>query len=143
VISALSSSPLVDVFISHDWPSAITELSSVPFPSSELPDVGSPPIDEIIEKTKPRYIFISGGEKSPVFWEREPFTWADETDRVSRFVSLGAFVGEPVSGRKQRVRTPCLCLLCTLNFCTVVLCVRNYAPSADEGSFFATCECNA
>lgn len=102
LMSVLSSSPLVDVFISHDWPSAITELSSVPLPSPELRDAGSPPIDEIIEKTKPRYIFSSGGGKSPSFWEREPFTWADEADRVSRFVGLGAFGGELVSGRKQR-----------------------------------------
>ncbi|KAH9079155.1 CwfJ C-terminus 1-domain-containing protein-like protein [Lactarius deliciosus] len=80
-VSALSSSPLIDVFISHDWPSAVTELSSVPLPSPELPDVSSPPIDEIIEKIKPRYIFSSGGGKSPCFWEREPFTWAGETDR--------------------------------------------------------------
>ncbi len=142
-MSALSSSPLVDVFISHDWPSAITELSSVPLPSPELPDAGSPPIDEIIEKTKPRYIFSSGGGKSPCFWEREPFTWADETDRVSRFVGLGAFGGEPVSGKKQRVRAPCRCLRCTLKFWTVVLCVRNYTPHTDEGGFFTIREFNA
>ncbi|KAI9446701.1 CwfJ C-terminus 1-domain-containing protein-like protein [Lactarius indigo] len=101
-VSAISSPPLVDVFISHDWPSAVTELSSVPLPSPELPDVGSPPIDEIIERTKPRYIFSSGGGKSPRFWEREPFTWTGETDRVCRFVGLGAFGGEPVGGKKQR-----------------------------------------
>jgi hypothetical protein len=29
--------------------------------------------------------------------------WADETDRVSRFICLGAFDGEKVDGRKQRV----------------------------------------
>lgn len=104
MMSALGCSPLVDVLISHDWPSAITKLSSVPFPSPELPDAGSPPIDEIIEKTKPRYVFCSGGGESPYFWEREPFAWTDETNRVSRFVGLGAFGGEPVDGRKQRVR---------------------------------------
>lgn len=143
MMSALSCSTLVDVFISHDWPSAITELSSVPFPSPDLPDNGSPPIDEIIEKTKPRYMFCSGGGKSPCFWEREPFTWMDETDRASRFVGLGAFGGEPVNGRKQRVRVHCRYLLCTLNFSTVVLCVHNYPPGADEGSFFTTCQCIA
>ncbi len=105
-MSALCSSPLVDVFISHDWPSAITGHSSVPLPSPDISDSGSPPVDELIEKIKPRYIFSSGGGKSQCFWEREPFTWADEADRVSRFVALGAFGGEPVSGRKQRVRAP-------------------------------------
>lgn len=39
-----------------------------------------------------------------MFWEREPYVWDDEAGRVSRFVSLGAFGGEPVSGKKQRVR---------------------------------------
>ncbi|KAJ7864857.1 hypothetical protein B0H14DRAFT_431589 [Mycena olivaceomarginata] len=37
-----------------------------------------------------------------MFWEREPFVWSDEADRVSRFVSLGAFGGEPTPGKKQR-----------------------------------------
>lgn len=141
-MSTLTCLPLVDVFISHDWPAAITGLSSVPFPSPELLDAGSPPIDEIIEQTKPRYMFSSGGGKSPCFWEREPFTWADEKDRVSRFVGLGAFGGESVNGRKQRVRVRCRWLPCLLNFLTVVLCVHNYAPSAD-GSFFTTQELNA
>jgi hypothetical protein len=38
-----------------------------------------------------------------MFWEREPFVWDDEDGRVSRFVSLGAFGGEPTAGKKQRV----------------------------------------
>ncbi|KAI0306802.1 nuclear protein [Multifurca ochricompacta] len=97
-----TSYSFVDVLISHDWPSVISEFSAVPLPSPELCNVGSPPINEIIVKTKPRYIFCSGGVKPPRFWEREPFTWTDEADRVSRFVSLGAFGGEPNDGRKQR-----------------------------------------
>lgn len=44
-----------------------------------------------------------------MFWEREPFVWDDEEGRVSRFVSLGAFGGEPTAGKKQRVR-PLVCL---------------------------------
>ena len=51
MMSAPSCSPLVHVFISHDWPSAITELSFVLCPLLDLPDAGSPSIDEIIEKT--------------------------------------------------------------------------------------------
>jgi hypothetical protein len=38
-----------------------------------------------------------------MFWEREPFVWDGEESRVSRFVSLGAFGGEPTTGKKQRV----------------------------------------
>jgi hypothetical protein len=38
-----------------------------------------------------------------MFWEREPFMWDDEEGRISRFISLGAFGGEPSPGKKQRV----------------------------------------
>lgn len=103
IASSAISSPLIDVLVSHDWPSVITNFSAVALPPAELSTIGSPPIDDIISKTKPRYIFCSGGGKSPSFWEREPFTWADEMDRVSRFIGLGAFGGEHIDGRKQRV----------------------------------------
>ncbi|KAF8503799.1 nuclear protein [Russula emetica] len=102
IASSVVSSPLIDVLVSHDWPSLITNFSAVPLPSTELSNTGSPPIDDIIMKTKPRYIFCSGGGKPASFWEREPFTWEDEPDRVSRFIGLGAFGGDPVDGRKQR-----------------------------------------
>jgi hypothetical protein len=43
-----------------------------------------------------------------MFWEREPFVWDGEEGRVSRFVSLGSFGGEPTTGKKQRVSpSPC------------------------------------
>lgn len=126
IASSVVSSPLIDVLVSHDWPSLITNLSAVPLPSTELSNTGSPPIDDIITKTKPRYIFCSGGGKPASFWEREPFTWEDEPDRVSRFIGLGAFGGEQLDGRKQRVS-----VLALLNFASiaefriVVLCIRN------------------
>ncbi|KAI0302241.1 CwfJ C-terminus 2-domain-containing protein-like protein [Russula brevipes] len=102
IASSFASSPLIDVLVAHDWPSVITNFSTTPLPSAELSNIGSPPINDVIEKTKPKYIFCSGGGKPPSFWEREPFTWADETDRVSRFIGLGAFGGEKVDGKKQR-----------------------------------------
>jgi hypothetical protein len=103
--------------VAHDWPSVITEFSAVPLPSPELSNIGSPPIDKIIKEMKPRYIFCSGGGHPPSFWEREPFMWADEADRVSRFVGLGAFGGEQVDGKKQRVRVSLkLGLVCFANF---------------------------
>jgi hypothetical protein len=108
------SSPLIDVLVSHDWPSLITNLSTVPLPSTELSNTGSPPIDDIITKTKPRYIFCGGGGKPPGFWEREPFAWEDEPDRISRFIGLGAFGGEQFDGRKQRVS-----VLALLNFASI------------------------
>jgi len=111
IASSVVSSPLIDVLVSHDWPSLITNFSDVPLPSTELSNIGSPPIGDIITKTKPRYIFCSGGGKPASFWEREPFTWEDEPDRVSRFIGLGAFGGEQSDGRKQRVS-----VLALLNF---------------------------
>lgn len=76
----------------------------MPLPSSELAYIGAPPLDDIIRRTKPRYHFSAGGGQPAMFWEREPFVWDDEEGRVSRFVSLGAFGGEPTPGKKQRVR---------------------------------------
>lgn len=100
-IMSTSSSSLVDILITHSWPSCIAALSSAPFPVPELDKIGAPPVDEIVRKTKPRYILTSGG-KPPCFWEREPFVWDDEAGRVSRFVSLGSFGGETSGGKKQR-----------------------------------------
>ena len=125
IASSVVSSPLIDVLVSHDWPSLITNFSAVPLPSTELSNTGSLPIDDIVTKTKPRYIFCSGGGRPPSFWEREPFTWEDEPGRVSRFIGLGAFGGEQFDGRKQRVSVLYRNLHRLLNFRIVVLCIRN------------------
>ncbi|KIJ69163.1 hypothetical protein HYDPIDRAFT_164801 [Hydnomerulius pinastri MD-312] len=98
---AASTSQLIDILISNDWPACITSHASVPLSSPELESAGCPPLDEIIRKTKPKYHFASGGSP-PKFWEREPFVWDDEAGRVSRFISLGAFGGEQGTGKKQR-----------------------------------------
>lgn len=102
--STASSSQLIDVLISNVWPSTITHFSTAPLPTPELSSIGVPPLDDTIRRTKPRYHFAASGGQPPMFWEREPFTWNDEDGRVSRFVSLGAFGGEPTPGKKQRVR---------------------------------------
>ena len=103
-MSSASSSSSVDILICHVWPSAITEFSSVPLPSPSPSTVGATPVDEVVSKIKPRYVFSSGGGRQPCFWEREPFVWNDDNGRVTRFVGLGAFGGEPTGGKKQRVR---------------------------------------
>jgi hypothetical protein len=102
--STASSSQLIDILITNAWPASVTNFSSVPLPVAELASIGAPPLDDTIRRTKPRYHFAAGGGQPPMFWEREPFMWGDEKDRVSRFVSLGAFGGEPTPGKKQRVR---------------------------------------
>lgn len=79
--------------------------SSVPLPAPELASIGIDPVAEVIRRTKPRYHFAAGGGTPPRFWEREPFVWDDAGGRVTRFVSLGAFGGEPTAGKKQRVGT--------------------------------------
>ncbi|KAF9227729.1 hypothetical protein BS17DRAFT_764139 [Gyrodon lividus] len=99
---AASTSQLVDILISSDWPASITSHTAIPQPSPEFGSSGSPPLDEIIRKTKPKYHFAGGGGRPSKFWEREPFVWDDEAGRVSRFVSLGAFGGEQCTGKKQR-----------------------------------------
>lgn len=84
------------------WPAAITQFSSVPLPDPSLDSGGAPPLDDVIRRTKPRYHFAAAGGHPSKFWEREPLIWDDEEGRISRFVSLGAFGGEPTLGKKQR-----------------------------------------
>ncbi|TBU65503.1 nuclear protein [Dichomitus squalens] len=102
--SSSASSQLIDIFISNAWPAGITEFSSAPLPAPELAAIGVEPVSEVVRKTKPRYHFAAGGGRPPRFWEREPYTWdgPEDTGRVSRFVSLGAFGGEQPSGKKPR-----------------------------------------
>ncbi|CAK5277556.1 unnamed protein product [Mycena citricolor] len=100
--STATASQLVDILISNAWPAAVTHLSSAPLPNPELAQIGAPPLDGLVRKTKPRYHFAASGGKPPLFWEREPYLWDDEQGRVSRFVSLGAFGGEQPPGKKQR-----------------------------------------
>ncbi|KAF7322411.1 Nuclear protein [Mycena chlorophos] len=97
-----ASSQLIDILLTNAWPAAVTNHSAAPLPAPELAQIGAPPLDDAIRKIKPRYHFAASGGKPPMFWEREPFMWEDETGRVSRFVSLGAFGGESTSGKKQR-----------------------------------------
>ncbi|KAG6854723.1 hypothetical protein C0991_002436 [Blastosporella zonata] len=99
--SSSSSSQLIDVFMTNVWPSAITQLSGVTLPLPELASSGVTVLDEAIRRIKPRYHFASG-DKQPQFWEREPYVWDNEEGRVSRFISLGAFGGEPPAGKKPR-----------------------------------------
>jgi hypothetical protein len=99
-----SSSQLIDVLISNVWPYPITQFSSIPLSSPELSSIDVQPVGELVQRTKPRYHIAAAGGKPPLFWEREPFVWDDEQGRVSRFISLGAFGGEPTPGKKQRVR---------------------------------------
>jgi hypothetical protein len=99
-----STSQLIDILLTNDWPVSITQFSAAPLPEPQLTSIGAAPLSDVIRKTKPRYHFAAAGGHPPKFWEREPFMWDDEQGRVSRFVSLGAFGGEPAEGKKQRVR---------------------------------------
>lgn len=99
---AAASSQLIDILISNVWPESITQFSAAPLPPLDVSSIVAPPLDDAIRRTKPRYHFAASGGQPPMFWEREPFVWDDEEGRVSRFVSLGAFGGEPSAGKKQR-----------------------------------------
>ncbi|THG97269.1 hypothetical protein EW145_g7647 [Phellinidium pouzarii] len=92
-----TSSHLVDIFISHVWPASITSLSnSAPNAAGRAVAV----VDDIVKRAKPKYHFATGAGGLPQFWEREPFVWADEDERITRFVSLGAFGGEHGPAKK-------------------------------------------
>ncbi|KAL4067785.1 CwfJ C-terminus 1-domain-containing protein-like protein [Scleroderma citrinum] len=97
-----SSSQLVDILITNDWPASVTSYSSVALPSLEFASSGSSPLDGVVQKVKPRYHFAGRGGHSSRFWEREPFLWVDEGGRITRFISLGAFGSDQGNGKKER-----------------------------------------
>ncbi|EJD02249.1 uncharacterized protein FOMMEDRAFT_141361 [Fomitiporia mediterranea MF3/22] len=98
LLKASTSSHLVDIFMSQAWPASITRGSnSVPGDGH-----GVVPVDDIVRQAKPKYHFATGSGSPPQFWEREPYAWADEDGRISRFVSLGAFGGDHGTTKKPR-----------------------------------------
>ncbi|QRW02143.1 Zinc finger, CCHC-type [Ceratobasidium sp. AG-Ba] len=99
-------SPFVDILISHLWPPSISRLSSnvssllagsdgQPLEPSAW---SAPPLDGLVQQYKPRYHFASAAS---FFWEREPFVWDGDDNRIARFVNLGAFGGETTPGTKK------------------------------------------
>ncbi|KAH8826884.1 nuclear protein [Flagelloscypha sp. PMI_526] len=98
--ASASTTQTVDILISHSWPSSIANFANVPpLSEDEFRGVIADPIDEVTRKLKPKYHFVSAGGK---FWEREPYVWTDEGGRVSRFVTLGSFGGDPPPGQKKQ-----------------------------------------
>ena len=122
-----SNSQLVDILLTNTFPAHITAFSSAPLPTQIFPPptLIADPVAEVVRKIKPRYHFVAGGgsQTHPQFWEREPFVWSDEEGRVTRFLSLGAFGGPPVTtGKKPRVSSDSYSSLpCSQKACTVVL----------------------
>ncbi|EJD53148.1 hypothetical protein AURDEDRAFT_81386, partial [Auricularia subglabra TFB-10046 SS5] len=92
----------VDILLTHLWPISISQHSSTAPALVEYIGNTSPPLDDVVRRSQPRYHFVSGGKPSR-FWEREPFTWEEPgaAARATRFISLGSF-GEPeVAGVKK------------------------------------------
>ncbi|KAG8958921.1 hypothetical protein FRC00_002149 [Tulasnella sp. 408] len=90
----------IDILMTHEWPAGITQHCTLPLPDPGSPKWGAQPL-QALARLRPRYHFASGGGPQPIFWERQPYVW-DEDSRVSRFVSLGAFGGpEPEAGKKK------------------------------------------
>ena len=109
IMASTAASQNIDILLTNAFPSHITAFSSAPLPTPNFPSPpGADPISEVVRRTKPRYHFVAGGGGDegnvPLFWEREPVVWEDESGRVLRFVSLGSFGRTPESGKKQRVR---------------------------------------
>ncbi|KAG8968145.1 hypothetical protein FRC03_008498 [Tulasnella sp. 419] len=96
---AASAKPL-DILLTHEWPSNITHnCTALPDPNASL--WGALPVQRVAQ-LRPRYHFASSGGKPPLYWERQPFFWGEDS-RITRFISLGAFGGpEPADGKKQR-----------------------------------------
>ncbi len=104
--ASTASSQLIDILLTNTYPANVTAFSRAPLPSPSFPSPpGAEPIAEVLRRTKPRYHFAAGGgsQDPPMFWEREPIVWKEESDRAMRFVSLGAFGGIPTEGKKPRV----------------------------------------
>lgn len=71
--------------------------------------------------------------------------WDDEQGRVARFVSLGAFGGEPTAGKKQRVRRmldPLYARWSLTALCAVVLRVHRRTAVGDDGAPSAPGKCD-
>ncbi|KZT39225.1 hypothetical protein SISSUDRAFT_1003698, partial [Sistotremastrum suecicum HHB10207 ss-3] len=90
--------PLIDILLTNPWPLSIDMYSTGKPPEISSSNYLSDPLNEVVLKAKPRYHFASLPGK---FWEREPFMWEAEENRVTRFISLGSF-GEVTTGKKQR-----------------------------------------
>jgi len=73
--ASASTSQLVDILLTDDWPVSIAQFSAAPLPDPQLASIGAAPLSDVIRKTKPRYHFAAGGGHPPKFWEREPFLW--------------------------------------------------------------------
>ncbi|EUC66375.1 nucleus protein [Rhizoctonia solani AG-3 Rhs1AP] len=97
--SGIIETSYVDILITHLWPPSIARLSNNIAPilnvsGKQLDSTAwsAPPLDALTLACKPRYHFASaGGSPTPFFWEREPFIWDGDSQRVARFVNLGAF----------------------------------------------------
>lgn len=93
----------IDLLLMTSPPPNLSMLSpSFASAGIELADP-APPLTNIVERARPRYMFWSEG---PGFWEREPWGWgeAGSEDRWTRAVKLGA-LGEVGEGKKARVRS--------------------------------------
>ncbi|KAG8943435.1 hypothetical protein FRC04_002900 [Tulasnella sp. 424] len=98
--SAAKNPQYIDILMTHEWPAGITQHCTLPLPDPGSPSWGAHPL-QALARLRPRYHFASGGGPRPIFWERQPYVW-DEDSRVSRFVSLGAFGGpDPEAGKKK------------------------------------------
>ena len=143
--ASAASSQLIDILLTNVWPLSITQFSAAPLPDPELSALGAAPLSDVIRKTKPRYHFAAYGGNPPKFWEREPYVWDDEQGRIARFVSLGAFGGEPTAGKKQRVRRildPHYARSSLTALYAVVLRVHRRAAFGDDGAPSAPGKCD-
>jgi hypothetical protein len=144
--AASSTSQLIDILLTNAFPTHVTVFSSaaLPTPIFPPPSLAADAVSEVVRKIKPRYHFVAGGgsQTPPQFWEREPFMWEGEDGRVTRFLSLGAFGGQPPAGKKPRVssfdlESPSFLSACVL----VVLRLLNISSKCYHWTFASPSQC--
>ncbi|KAK8865643.1 hypothetical protein IAR55_000788 [Kwoniella newhampshirensis] len=91
----------VDLLLFSSPPPHLSTLSPS-FPTSGVAlDSSAAPLEEVVKKTRPRYLLWGDGEG---FWEREPWGWTGangKEERWTRAVKLGALGGEAPTGAKK------------------------------------------
>lgn len=79
----------IDILVTGQWPQNVGKFTNA---MDSVPELNSIPqsqqLNELVLKSRPRYHFCSAGN---VFWERLPFNYADQRDRITRFINLGHF----------------------------------------------------
>lgn len=94
-----------DLLLTHEWPRGFfrnlpeASLSADLLPDSNLPDVGSEVVSEVVCALRPRYHFCAGEAQ---FWQRAPHRQGAGCAHVCRMVALAGVPADKGGGKKQK-----------------------------------------